>query len=107
MKKKPKGSFVPQERNETARKEIVSFLKEQTLSVKEISGYVRIPEKEVYAHLDHIKKSIARDKLKLVVEPATCKKCGFVFKKRERFSKPGKCPLCHNEAIEELLYSIR
>lgn len=107
MKKKPKEPFVPPERNETARKEIVSFLKEQTLSVRDISGYVRIPEKEVYAHLNHIKKSIARDKLKLIVDPATCKKCGFVFKKRERLSKPGKCPLCHHEAIEEPLYSIR
>lgn len=107
MKKKSKEPFIPLERNETVRREMVSFLKEQTLSVREISGYVRIPEKEVYAHLDHIKKSIANDEQKLIIEPAICRKCSFVFKKRERMSKPGKCPICHGESIEEPLYSIR
>jgi predicted Zn-ribbon and HTH transcriptional regulator len=107
MNQKPKEPFIPPERHETVRKEIVSFLKEQALTVKEISGYVRISEKEVSAHLEHIKKSILRDNLKMVVDPATCKKCGFIFKKRERISKPGKCPLCKGESIEEPYYSIR
>ncbi len=107
MKQKSKEPFVPLEKSETVRKEMISFLKEQTLSARDISGYVRISEKEVYAHLDHIKKSITKDKLKLIVEPAICKKCNFVFKKRERLKKPGKCPLCHSESIEEPLYSIK
>ncbi len=107
MNQKPKEPLIPPERNMTVRKEIVSFLKERNLSAKEISGYVRISEKEVSAHLEHIKKSILGDKLQLVVNPATCKKCGFIFKKRERISKPGKCPLCHGESIEQPLYSIR
>ncbi len=107
MNKKPKEPFIPLERHETVRKEIVSFLKEQILTAKEISGYVRISEKEVSAHLEHIKKSIFRNNLKMVVDPATCKKCGFIFKKREKINKPGKCPLCHGKSIEDPVYSIR
>jgi|TARA_B100000315_G_scaffold212893_1_gene210517 hypothetical protein len=107
MNQKSKEPFIPPERYETVRKEIISFLKEQTLTMKEISGYVRISEKEVSAHLEHIKKTILRDNLKMVVDPATCKKCGFAFKKREKLNKPGKCPLCHGESIEEPAYSIR
>ena len=107
MKKKSKEPFIPPEKIKTVRKEIISLLQKQALLIREISGYVRISEKEVYAHLDHIKKSIVKDKLKLIVDPAVCKKCGFAFKKRERFKKPGKCPLCYGEFIEEPFFSIR
>ncbi len=107
MKTKSKIPFIPPERQETVRKEIVSLLEEQTLSVKEISGYVRVSEKEIYDHLDHIRKSGERKKHKLNIQPALCKKCGFVFKKRERIKKPGKCPLCHNQSIQEPLFLMK
>ncbi len=107
MKKKSKGPFVPPERCETIRKQIISVLEEKRLSAKELSIHVRVPEKEIVEHLDHIRKIKNRNKLKLIVIPSRCKKCGFVFKKRERIKKPGRCPLCHNESIEEPLFSIK
>jgi len=107
MKSKPKTPFVPDERQETVRKNIISLLEEQALSSREISGLVRIPEKAAYDHLQHIQRTVSRRGLRLIITPSECKKCGFVFEKRERLKKPGKCPECRNEAITEPLFSIK
>jgi hypothetical protein len=42
-----------------------------------------------------------------MVIPAACKKCNFVFRKRDRLKKPGRCPLCHGESIDDPLFHIR
>lgn len=107
MKNRPNKPFVPDERQETLRKNIISILEERTLSAKEISGTVRIPEKAVYDHLQHIQKTLSRRGLRLTIIPSECKKCGFVFEKREKLRKPGKCPECRNEAITEPVFSIK
>ena|SRR3990170_1023985 len=96
------------ERDETIRKAIIYLLEEQgPLSAKELSGLVKIPEKEVYVHLEHIKKSLHKRKDgAFVVTPAFCRGCGFEFKKRERLKKPSRCPVCKSELLEEPVFSI-
>lgn len=106
-KQKPKGPFVPAERHETIRKEILSLLINQTLSAKDISVMVHISEKDVYEHLEHIERSTHKTGGHLNVIPAECLKCGFIFRKRERLKKPGKCPVCHEEKIREPLFGTR
>ena len=107
MKDPQKKPPVPLDRQETVRKGILSALEGETLSVKDISCAVRISEKEVYDHLLHIQKTINKGGTTLILIPAECRKCGFKFRKREKLKKPGKCPLCRAEAIQEPLYSIR
>ncbi len=107
MKKKIKDAFIPEERHETIRRQIMSLLKEGTFSAKDISAEVRIPEKEVYGHLEHIRKTMDRKEDHMTITPAECAKCGFVFGKRERLTKPGKCPVCKGEMIREPLFSIK
>lgn len=92
--------------HDTARHEIVSLLKQGQQSAKEISSAVGMSEKDVYDHLEHVRKSLHASGYRLVVTPAECKKCGFQFSKRERLRKPGKCPDCRGEAIYEPLFSI-
>lgn len=106
MKKISKKPFIPVDRKETIRQEIISALQGRTLSVKELSGMVRVSEKEIYEHLEHIQKTLNKDDHMLKVTPAECRKCGFVFKKREKIKKPGKCPICRSESIEEPLFGI-
>jgi len=105
-KTSPKLPSVPGDRRKTIRKAMMVLLEAERLSAKDISGEVRISEKEVYDHLDHIQKTITKRGARLSLTPAECKKCGFSFKKREKLKKPGKCPLCRSEAIEEPLFSI-
>jgi predicted Zn-ribbon and HTH transcriptional regulator len=82
-------------------------LEYHTISAREISAAVRIPEREVIGHLVHIRATTLKIGRHLPITPTVCKKCGFPFKKRERFFRPGKCPVCHNEHLAEPLYCIR
>jgi len=105
--KKAKRPFIPAERTGTVRKEIITLLEEgQALAALDISAEVRIPEKEVYGHLEHIQKSLIKSGKMLHVKPAECLKCGFVFTKRDRLKTPGRCPVCHHEHIQEPVFSI-
>ncbi len=95
------------ERFDTVRHEIMNVLRGAVLTAKDISSEVGVGEKEVYEHLEHIQKSLGGIHGLLAVTPAECRKCGFVFKKRERLRKPGKCPVCHWEAIKPPAFSIK
>jgi len=106
MKKGPKEPAIPVSMHHTIRHEIVSALERGPRSAGEISREVRISEREVYDHLEHIRKTASRAANHLVITPAECRKCGFVFSKRERLRKPGRCPLCRGESIKEALFSI-
>jgi predicted Zn-ribbon and HTH transcriptional regulator len=107
VKRKPKEPFIPVERQETIRREIISALEGKTLSAKDISAYVRISEKEIYEHLEHIQRTINKSEHNFIIIPAECKKCGFIFRKRDRLKKPGKCPVCRGESIQEPLFSVK
>lgn len=104
MKKKVGKPFVPEERHETKRREIIALLQTGTFSAKEISSNIGIPEKEVYDHLEHIRRSMTQKGGHLVITPSECLSCGFVFAKREKLSKPGKCPVCRSQHIREPLF---
>ncbi|HET6516213.1 MAG TPA: hypothetical protein VFG09_13715 [Thermodesulfovibrionales bacterium] len=85
----------------------MEILEGRTLSAREISGSVGVTVREVYEHLDHIQKTAGKREHHLVVTPAGCKRCGFAFTKREKLKKPGKCPVCRSESIDDPLFSIR
>jgi predicted Zn-ribbon and HTH transcriptional regulator len=106
MTEKPKEPFEPPETHDTVRQGIIAELVKGPCSAREISSAARIPEREVYGHLEHIQKSIVSTGRHLVVVPAECKKCGFVFAKRDRLKRPGKCPMCRGESIREPLFAI-
>ncbi|MBE9502885.1 MAG: transcriptional regulator [Proteobacteria bacterium] len=101
-----KEPFIPVERQETIRQQIIKLIECNPLSAREISIAVRIPEMEVYGELDHIRKKAHRSENSLMVTPAQCKKCLFIFKKRDRLKKPGRCPMCHSESISKPLFSL-
>ncbi|HJV65147.1 MAG TPA: transcriptional regulator [Geomonas sp.] len=73
------------------------------MTAREISGRVGIPEKEVLEHLEHIRAALHGA---LVVIPAECMGCGFLFRKRERLKGPGKCPVCRSERIAEPSFTV-
>lgn len=107
MKKGPKEPPLPSERHETIRREIMHMLQQGMRSAREISSEARIPEKDVYFHLEHIQKTAHKTDRHLHVQPAECLKCGFAFAKREKLKKPGRCPVCRSELIQEPLFTIK
>jgi len=98
---------VPAERSETVRQEIRTFLDGPPATIREISQAVRASEKEVLGHLGHLERSLSGKGSKFIVSPAECEKCGFVFQKRTRLKKPGRCPLCRSTAVCEPLFSVQ
>ena len=97
---------VPADRKETVRRRILSLLSDRSLTARQISAEVGIPEREVYAHIPHVKRSVARQGGRLEVTPAECRKCGYMFRKRERPDRPGRCPVCRSESISEPLFAV-
>ena len=90
----------------TIRQTIAFVLRDREMTAKEISQAVGIREKEVYEHLVHIARSKMADG-KFTLIPSTCKNCGFVFRKRDRLTPPGKCFICRSEAITPPRFIIR
>ena len=66
-----------------------------------------IREKEVYDHLEHISRSASAKGLKLIVTPFQCLNCGFLFKDRQRFTRPGRCPQCKGGHIRMATYRVQ
>lgn len=89
----------------TIRQTIVELLKEEALSTRDLAEILDIREKEIFNHLEHIARSVS-PKNRLVIKPAQCKKCGFLFKKRSRVTPPSRCPQCKSELIERPRFSI-
>jgi len=90
----------------TIRQKIISLLIDEEMSAREISGEVGISEKEVYEHLSHIARSVASQNKKIVITPANCQTCGFVFEDRKRFTRPGRCPQCKKSHIQSPRFRI-
>jgi predicted Zn-ribbon and HTH transcriptional regulator len=95
------------EAEQTVRQQIVALLSEEELTSLDLSQLVRIPEKEVADHLTHIHRSLHSQGKKLKVEPYHCMACGYQFKKRDRFNRPGRCPSCKGSHIRMALYRIK
>jgi predicted Zn-ribbon and HTH transcriptional regulator len=100
------GPRPPAEAHDTVRHLIMTELEQGPLSARELSGLVGIPEKEVSGHLEHIRQSLHRTGRRLIVQPAECVKCGFVFDKRERMTRPSRCPVCKSESLHAPLFSL-
>jgi len=83
----------------TIRQQIIELLTEGEMDARQLSGEVGIKEKEVYEHLAHIARSLAARGNKLTVRPSECLACGYVFKDRRRFTRPGRCPRCRESHI--------
>jgi predicted Zn-ribbon and HTH transcriptional regulator len=61
---------------------------------------------DVEADLAHAIRSARAAGHAVIVEPARCRKCGFVFDER-KLTKPGKCPECQSTWLYEPRISIR
>jgi len=94
------------ERKQTIRQEIIDVLENNPLTVREISQSIGIMEKDVYHHLSFIEKSIKHHNKKIDIEPHCCMNCGFQFKNRKTFKRPGKCPECRNGSIASAVFQI-
>jgi predicted Zn-ribbon and HTH transcriptional regulator len=81
---------------------MAALLARQPMGARDLAAELGLREKEVVEHLEHLRRS----HVALVVTPASCGECGFVFRKRDRLSRPSRCPMCRSEQINEPLFEV-
>ncbi|MFC1886572.1 transcriptional regulator [Thermodesulfobacteriota bacterium] len=95
-----------EENLKTIRQQIIDCLVLKDMSANELSRAVGAREKDVVVHLSHIEKSMAAKGKTLVIRPFECLSCGYEFKERKRYSRPGRCPKCKGTHVENPIFRI-
>lgn len=88
------------------RKELIDLLLDNPMSLADIARELEMPIRDIEDDVRHLQKSLKHSEYRLVVHPASCRKCGFRFRE-EKLHKPGKCPRCHENWIQEPLLEVR
>ena len=87
----------------TRRERMAKLIQENDLSPSELAKIMEISVRDVLEDLEHISRS--RKYGKLLVQPARCLKCGYVFEPRIKI--PTKCPVCRSTWIEEPRFKLQ
>jgi hypothetical protein len=88
------------------RKDLIGLLTTQPRSVSSIARQLGLKRADVEGDLRHLIRSARAAGHAVVVVPARCRACGFLFGD-EKLSKPGKCPACRGTRLFEAQVSIR
>ncbi len=96
----------PRERSATIRQDIIELMKQGPVTPFDLSGILRISEREAAFHLAHALES-ASSRYLIEVTPAHCKSCGFIFQDRKKVGKPSRCPRCRATRVEAAAYMVR
>src|SRR5262245_56926112 len=93
----------------TRRQRLADTLDMEPRSVEALAAELRMEPRDVEADLRSLEKSLRRDGKRIVVEPARCRRCKFVFEDRSsrRYTTPSKCPECLATQIEPALLRIK
>ena len=102
----PKEAAATPERGVSVRDAIHAALVGRPLSAREISQRASVSEKDVAEHLEHLQRSLRKRGERLVVKPAECLSCGYVFRERAKLTSPGRCPKCQAEHIAASRFKI-
>jgi predicted Zn-ribbon and HTH transcriptional regulator len=101
-----KKDRAPRERSATIRQDIIELMKLGPVTPFELSGMLRVSEREAAFHLAHALET-ASGKYRIEITPAHCKSCGFVFRDRSKVTKPSRCPHCKATRVEAAAYYIK
>ena len=87
------------------RRDLIDMLRDHPVSLDELATLLGTPARDLEDDLQHLIKSLRNTSSQVVVTPARCRKCGFVFHK-DKLRKPGKCPACRASWISAPRISV-
>ncbi|HZP49346.1 MAG TPA: hypothetical protein VFB07_12460 [Vicinamibacterales bacterium] len=87
------------------RRDLLAMLGAQPRSVSSLARELGLTRGDVEDDLRHLIRSARAAGHRIVIEPARCRACGFVFGE-EKLSKPGKCPQCRQSRILEAQIAV-
>jgi predicted Zn-ribbon and HTH transcriptional regulator len=91
----------------TIRQALFDELLEGMKTVRELSQALRASEREVISHLAHVEQSALQKGYRFIMKPSECLNCGFIFQKRERQKRPGRCPKCKGEYLTSPSFGLK
>lgn len=87
------------------RKQLLDVLAAEPRTASSLARELGLHRRDVEDDLRHLVRSARAAGHRVIVEPARCRSCGFVFGE-EKLSKPGKCPQCRSTWLFEPLLRI-
>lgn len=97
----------PEARSHTVRQDIALALRAGPATARDLSKAVGASEKQVLDHLVHLAKSLRAHGAALVITPAECLDCGFVFTRRDKPARPSRCAKCQGGRLTLPEFAIR
>ncbi|WP_338600490.1 hypothetical protein [Desulfoferula mesophila] len=73
-------------------------------SALELASALLLTRREVEEHLVHLRRSLGKG---LIIQPAQCRACGYVFVDRRRLDAPGRCPVCRGQRIDGPWFEVK
>ncbi|NHJ12862.1 MAG: HTH domain-containing protein [Candidatus Thorarchaeota archaeon] len=95
---------------QTRRERIKALLEEaaQPLTAQDLCNILGLQSRSIiYEDIEHIAQSVKSEGKELLVKPASCGKCNYIFSDRKTAKRPSKCPKCRSEWILSPAYIIR
>ena len=89
----------------TTRQRIADRLREEALAAGAIAAAFDIQTATAVTHVEHIAQSLEHTDEQLLVAPPTCRECGF-DEFDDLLNRPGRCPECKAESVEEPTFRI-
>ncbi len=84
----------------TRRQAIVERLAMESLTLEDLKEEFSVDDDVILEDLNHIALSIlSKRRGRLVMDAASCRCCGFMFRHRMKRSTPSRCPKCNSEKI--------
>jgi transcriptional regulator len=87
------------------RKHLLDILTIAPRSASSIARELGLKRDDVEEDLRHVIRTARAAGHRVVVEPARCRACGFLFAE-EKLGKPGKCPACRSTWLFEAQVSV-
>jgi transcriptional regulator len=78
----------------------MEILSAEPRSASSLARELGLSRRDVEDDLRHMIRSARAAGHRVIVEPARCRACGYVFG-QEKLSKPGKCPACRSTWLFE------
>lgn len=85
----------------TRRRQLAEMLEMGFWGFEELRRELQVTVGLLEDDLRHLEKSARASRRKLLVEPAACADCGFLFRDRapRHFHPPSRCPECKSERL--------
>ena len=89
----------------THRRQLLELVSGEPRTLSSLARELGLDKRGIEDDLRHMIRSARAAGHAVVVEPARCRQCGFVFDE-DRLTKPGTCPSCRGSRIFEPLIRV-